>query len=149
MWHRHSCLCGGLARLERLQALTARGFGRSTDKSVCATSVPGLRRQAARLSQVVFEPNHGEHGPDRGVIWPIYSVHSKIAACADQITAYTAESPRDRAESPCDRAESPRDRTKSRRTRPNHRVIGSNHGVIGPNHSVRGPNHGVHGQITT
>jgi hypothetical protein len=28
----------GLARLERLQSLTARGFGLSTDKSVCATS---------------------------------------------------------------------------------------------------------------
>src|ERR1700756_2635393 len=43
----------GLARLERLQSLTARGFGLSTDKSVCATSVPGLRRQAGRLNQVV------------------------------------------------------------------------------------------------
>jgi hypothetical protein len=45
----------GLARLERLQALTARGFGLSTDKSVCATSVPGLRRQAETLNQVVFD----------------------------------------------------------------------------------------------
>ncbi len=48
MWHRHSCLCRVSPRL-RSQALSGRGCGRGTDKSVCATLVPGLRQARPEL----------------------------------------------------------------------------------------------------
>ena len=45
----------GLATAEDCKPSGPSGFGRGTDKSVCATSVPGLRRQARRSNQIVFE----------------------------------------------------------------------------------------------